>query len=159
MNVTVQEPRGRSNEHVVAAARRLPPHPPIRLAFPCQKEGRKSSRRLATFKRHATCSTAWTSSLTGSRPGPRGESYRQGMIRTCTNGEVGYACPALRACRNRLLAAEPYCGYCPNCHPTHPTRPYPACKSCGGRGWTTREAFNACRQSDREHILQARTAP
>jgi hypothetical protein len=91
--------------------------------------------------------------------GPGGESYRQGMIRTCTNGEVGHACPALRACRNRLLAAEPYCCYCPNCHPTHPTRPYPGCKSCGGRGWTTREAFNACRQSDREHILQARTAP
>ena len=83
--------------------------------------------------------------------GPAGELYRQDMIRTQSAGLV---CAAVRMGRNKLLAAEPYCCYCPNCHPTHPIRPYPDCKKCGGRGWTTRAAFESCQTSAREHILR-----
>jgi hypothetical protein len=86
--------------------------------------------------------------------GPAGELYRQEMILTANNG--GYACAALRLCRAKLLGAEPYCCCCPNCHPTHPTRAYPGCKKCGGRGWTTRPAFESCQTSDRERILKMR---
>ena len=82
--------------------------------------------------------------------GPAGELYRQEMIRTA---DARLVCGAVRMGRNKLLAAEPYCCYCPNCHPTHPIRPYPDCKKCGGRGWTTRAAFESCQMSAREHIL------
>jgi hypothetical protein len=82
--------------------------------------------------------------------GPAGELYRQDMIRTA---DAGLVCAAVRMGRNKLLAAEPYCGYCPNCHPTHPIRPYPSCQKCGGRGWTTRAAFEFCQTSAREHIM------
>jgi hypothetical protein len=82
--------------------------------------------------------------------GPAGELYRQDMIRT---QNAGLVCAAVRMGRNKLLAAEPYCCYCPNCHPTHPIRPYPGCQKCGGRGWTTRAAFESCQTSAREHIM------
>jgi hypothetical protein len=85
--------------------------------------------------------------------GPAGELYRQDMIRT---QNAGLVCAAVHMGRNKLLAAEPYCCYCPNCHPTHPIRPYPACQKCGGRGWTTRAAFESCQTSAREHILRMR---
>jgi len=88
---------------------------------------------------------------------PAGELYRQEMIRTGQDGKLRFACVGLRICRNKLLAAEPYCCYCPNCHPTHPTRPYPTCKSCGGRGWTTRAAFDSCQGSERQQILKMQT--
>jgi hypothetical protein len=84
---------------------------------------------------------------------PSGDLYRQDMIRTANNT---FACAAFRLCRDKLLGAEPYCSYCPNCHPTHPLRPYPACKKCGGRGWTTRAAFESCGVSDRQQILKMR---
>jgi hypothetical protein len=87
---------------------------------------------------------------------PGGELYRQEMIRTSESGQAGFACAMLRACRNKLLAAQPYCSYCPNCHPIRPGRPDPRCKTCGGRGWTTRAAFDSCRDSDRQHILKMR---
>jgi hypothetical protein len=85
--------------------------------------------------------------------GPAGELYRQDMIRTA---DAGLVCAAVRMGRNKLLAAEPYCCYCPNCHPTHPIRPYPTCQKCGGRGWTTRAAFESCQASAREHIMKMR---
>jgi hypothetical protein len=85
--------------------------------------------------------------------GPAGELYRQDMIRTA---DAGLVCAAVRIGRNNLLAAEPYCCYCPNCHPTHPIRPYPSCQKCGGRGWTTRAAFESCQTSAREHVLRMR---
>ncbi|HWY85451.1 MAG TPA: hypothetical protein VNX28_01940 [Gemmataceae bacterium] len=85
--------------------------------------------------------------------GPAGELYRQDMIRTA---DAGLVCAAVRMGRNKLLAAEPYCCYCPNCHPAHPIRPYPTCQKCGGRGWTTRAAFESCQTSAREHILRMR---
>jgi hypothetical protein len=90
--------------------------------------------------------------------GPAGELYRREMIRTADNGTLGFACAALRACRNRLLAAEPYCAYCPLCHPAHPDRVRPGCKTCGGRGWTTRAAFEACAAADRQALLRLRTS-
>jgi hypothetical protein len=40
--------------------------------------------------------------------GPAGEVYRQELIRTNNNGKAGYACAAVRAARNKLIAAEPY---------------------------------------------------
>jgi len=85
--------------------------------------------------------------------GPAGGLYRQDMIRTA---DAGLVCAAVRMGRNKLLAAEPYCCYCPNCHPTHPIRPYPTCQKCGGRGWTTRVAFESCQASAREHVLRMR---
>ena len=84
---------------------------------------------------------------------PAGDLYRQDMIRTANNT---LACAAFRICRDKLLGAEPYCSYCPNCHPTHPLRPYPACKKCGGRGWTTRAAFESCGVSDRQQVMKMR---
>jgi hypothetical protein len=89
--------------------------------------------------------------------GPAGELYRQEMVRTAANGRVGFACPALRACRNKLLAAEPYCASCPPCHQAPSARLRPGCKTCGGRGWTTRAAFEACTEGDRQAILKMRT--
>jgi hypothetical protein len=89
--------------------------------------------------------------------GPAGELYRQELVRTADNGQPGFACPALRICRDRLVASEPYCGYCPNCYQASSARPYPSCKSCGGRGWTTRAAFERCRASDQQHILNLRS--
>jgi hypothetical protein len=34
----------------------------------------------------------------------------------------------------------------------------PRCQTCGGRGWTTRAAFDRCRDSDRQNILRLRMA-
>jgi hypothetical protein len=90
--------------------------------------------------------------------GAAGERYRQELVRTIDNGPAGFACPALRAARGRLLAAEPYCAYCPACHAVRDAGLRRACKACGGRGWTTRTAFDSCRESDRQVILQMRTA-
>jgi hypothetical protein len=90
--------------------------------------------------------------------GPAGEVYRQELIHTATeDGRAGYACPALRIARGKLAAAEPYCGYCPLCHQASPGRPRLTCKACGGRGWTTRAAFEACPDRDRQPLLRLRT--
>jgi hypothetical protein len=85
---------------------------------------------------------------------PAGEIYRQEMLRTIANGQVAFACAALRASRAKLQSAQPYCCCCPNCRPSHPDRPYPSCKTCAGRGWTTRSRFEACGQADRQEVLK-----
>jgi hypothetical protein len=88
--------------------------------------------------------------------GPAGEIYRQEMIRTVSSssgGEVVFDCSTLRRARGKLAAAQPYCGYCPNCHAASSPRLQAACKKCGGRGWTTRAAFESCLASDRERML------
>src|SRR5262249_51108396 len=90
--------------------------------------------------------------------GPAGEMYRRELVRTATDGQVGFACPALRVSRGQLAAAEPYCAYCPRCQQAHPGWAHPACKTCGGQGWTTRAAFEACQNSERQPILAMRTA-
>jgi hypothetical protein len=90
--------------------------------------------------------------------GPGGEVYRQELIRTNNNGKAGYACAAVRAARNKLIAAEPYCAYCPSCFVQRPARGYASCKSCGGRGWTSRGAFESCRECDRQQILKMRSS-
>ena len=89
---------------------------------------------------------------------PAGEVYRQELIRTNNNGKAGFACAAVRAARNKLIAAEPYCGYCPSCFVQRPARGYASCKSCRGRGWTSRGAFDSCRECDRQQILKLRSA-
>jgi hypothetical protein len=89
--------------------------------------------------------------------GPGGDAYRQEMVRTAGDGPPGYACPALRIARAKLAAAEPYCCYCPACQRAYSGRAHPACKACGGRGWTTRAAFESCTPSDRQRILGMRT--
>jgi hypothetical protein len=88
--------------------------------------------------------------------GPAGELYRQELIRTgssSSSSQVGFECPALRRARGKLAAAQPYCSYCPNCHAAPSPRLQAACKKCGGRGWTTRAAFESCLPSDRQRIL------
>jgi hypothetical protein len=85
---------------------------------------------------------------------PAGELYREEMLRTSAGGQVGFACAALRASRAKLFGAQPYCSFCPNCRPTHPDRPYPSCKTCGGRGWTTRSRYEACGQAERQELLK-----
>jgi hypothetical protein len=87
--------------------------------------------------------------------GAGGEVYRQELIRTNNNGKAGFACAAVRAARNKLVAAEPYCAYCPSCFVQRPTRGY---ASCGGRGWRSRAAFESCRECDRRPILKMRSA-
>ncbi len=90
--------------------------------------------------------------------GPAGEVYLQELIRTNFNGKAVFACAAVRAARNKLVAAQPYCGYCPNCYAQRPARGYSFCKSCGGRGWTSQAAFESCREFDRQQILKMRSA-
>jgi ParB-like chromosome segregation protein Spo0J len=90
--------------------------------------------------------------------GPAGEVYRLELVRTNNHGKAGYACPAVRAARNKLVAAEPYCGYCPSCTAQRPSRGHSSCKVCGGRGWTPRAAFESCRECDRQQILKLKTA-
>src|SRR5262249_43161589 len=85
--------------------------------------------------------------------GPAGDMYRQEMVRTVTEGQGGWACPVLRLARSKLLTAEPYCAYCPRCQRAYPGQAHPACKVCGGRGWATRAAFEACPDSDRQSVL------
>jgi hypothetical protein len=87
-----------------------------------------------------------------------GAVYRQELIRTSQQGQPGFACPALQAARHQLVAAEPYCGYCPSCYPARSARVQAACKKCGGRGWTTRAAFESCAASDRQQLVTRRTS-
>jgi hypothetical protein len=89
--------------------------------------------------------------------GRAGDVYRQELLRTTAEGKVGYACPVLRVAHGKLVAAEPYCGYCPLCHQVSPGRPRITCKTCGGRGWTTRAAFEACPHRDQQTVLCLRT--
>jgi hypothetical protein len=90
--------------------------------------------------------------------GPAGEVYRQELIRTNNNGKAGFACAGVRAARNKLIAAEPYCAYCPSCFVQRPARGYASCKSCGRLCWTSRGAFESCRECDRQQILKMRSA-
>jgi hypothetical protein len=85
--------------------------------------------------------------------GPPGELYRLELIRTTHEGQTRLACPALRICWDRLLAAEPYCGYCPNCYRVNSPGLRATCKACGGRSWTTRAAFERCSPSEQQHVL------
>jgi hypothetical protein len=89
--------------------------------------------------------------------GPAGERYRRELVWKTKEGPGHFACPVLAACGSKLLGAEPYCGYCPNCHADSPARGHRDCKTCGGLGWTTRAAFEACRASDQERIRRLRT--
>jgi hypothetical protein len=82
---------------------------------------------------------------------PAGEIYRPELVRTLSDGAASFVCPALRIARGKLLAIEPYCAYCPNCFQA-PGMVHRACKTCGGRGWTTRTAFDACPEDARKRI-------
>ncbi len=129
----------------------------INLAFRFAVSERRRSLPLPTFERRSALCAELASLLDRIARGPGGELYRQEMLRTSTDGRLVFACTGLQICRNKLLGAEPYCGYCPNCYSTHPARPYPGCKKCGGRGWTTRAAFEGCAETDRHHLLSMRS--
>jgi hypothetical protein len=90
--------------------------------------------------------------------GPADDVYRLEMVRSVTEDQPGFACPVLRIARTKLRAAEPYSAYCPRCQQAYPGRPHPTCKVCGGRGWTTRAAFESCPDSERQALLAMRTA-
>jgi ParB-like nuclease domain len=83
---------------------------------------------------------------------PSGEVYRQELVRSLDDGRLSFACPALRVSLARLGGAEPYCCYCPRCQTAHPGQTNPRCKSCAGRGWVTRSAYDACPQHEQERL-------
>jgi hypothetical protein len=88
---------------------------------------------------------------------PAGELYRQELIRRAEDGQEVLACPLVGSALNQLRDAEPYCCYCPYCETAHAGRADPRCKTCAGRGWTTRAAFERCSGREREQVLQLRS--
>jgi hypothetical protein len=88
---------------------------------------------------------------------PAGELYRTELVRSFSNGALTFACPALRSAYRKLTLSEPYCAYCPNCYEPHPGLVRPLCKKCGGRGWTTRAAFDSCSEDARKRIMKLAT--
>jgi len=86
-----------------------------------------------------------------------GELYGQQLIRRSENGQPVLACPLVRSALNKLCDAEPYCCYCPCCQTAHGGGVNPRCKTCAGRGWTTRAAFERCSGREREEVLKLRS--
>jgi hypothetical protein len=89
--------------------------------------------------------------------GPAGQVYRLDLIRSAENGQAVLVCPALRAAFAKLRAAEPYCCYCPACHAAHPGRANLRCKTCTGRGWTSRAGYESSSGIYREQVLKLRS--
>jgi hypothetical protein len=90
--------------------------------------------------------------------GPGGQVYRLDLAHSAENGQSVLVCPTLRAALGKLRAAEPYCCYCPVCHAAHPGRASPRCKTCTGRGWTTRAACELSPAIYRDRVLALRSA-
>ena len=59
----------------------------------------------------------------------------------------------------KLVAAEPYCSFCPRCHAMHLNCFLTDCRTCHGRGWTTRDAFEACPETSRRDMQRALCPP
>jgi Homeodomain-like domain-containing protein len=128
------------------------------LGIPLPETAANVFAALADFHEARALFDRLTGLLDRIAQGPAGEIYRRELIQTATeDGRAGYACPALRMARGKLVAAEPYCAYCPLCHQASPGRPRITCKACGGRGWTTRAAFEACPDRDRQPLLRLRS--
>jgi hypothetical protein len=127
------------------------------LGIPVPESRREVFAALAQFQQAQESFDRLAELLEWIAQGPGGAVYKLEMVRTTNNnGQPGLACRPVRAERTRLVAAQPYCGYCPNCHGRGPSRLEPVCKKCGGRGWTTRQAFESCALSDRQRILAMR---
>jgi hypothetical protein len=130
----------------------LPPTDSLGLAVPEPRvpvfgakaefeEAERLFERLATIVNHIAQS-------------PAGEAYRSELVRVFSDGAPTFICSALRIARNKLLAIEPYCAYCPNCCDPHPRIVNAPCKTCAGRGWTTRSAFEACPEDARKRVMK-----
>jgi hypothetical protein len=89
--------------------------------------------------------------------GRGGDVYRQHLDRKVENGLATFACRDLKISLEKLLAARPYCSACPLCQVAHPGWNHPDCRTCGGRGWTTQAAFEACPESYRQDLLRLST--
>jgi hypothetical protein len=89
--------------------------------------------------------------------GPGGQLYRLDLIRKFENDKPVLVCPLLRASLGKLQAAEPYCCECPGCHAAHTGRANPRCKTCTGRGWTTRAAYECTPAIYRDAVLRLRS--
>jgi hypothetical protein len=88
--------------------------------------------------------------------GPAGLVYRLDLARSVENGQAVLVCPALRTALAKLRAAEPHCCYCPRCHAAHPGQASPRCRTCTGRGWTTRAAYESSPAIHRDQVLKLR---
>jgi hypothetical protein len=156
INVSPKKAPDETGKTETLAANRVPPTDPLGIRVP---EGRgEVFGALADFQEAQDLFDRLSTLLDRIAQGPAGEVYRQELIRTNNNGKAGFACAAVRAARNKLVAAQPYCAYCPNCYAQRPARGYASCKWCGGRSWTSRAAFESCRECDRQQILKLRTA-
>jgi hypothetical protein len=156
MNVSPKKAKDETGKTKTLTANPVPPTDPLGIPLP---EGRVAvfaasgdfQEAQELFDRLAT-----VLDRIAQRPG--GEVYRQELIRTNNNGKAVFACAAVRAGRNKLVATQPYCAYCPSCYGQRPARGYASCKCCGGRGWTSQAAFESCREFDRQQILKMRSA-
>jgi hypothetical protein len=156
MNVSPKKVPDEAGKTAALQANHVPPTDPLGIAVPAGMG--EVFGALADFQEAQDLFDRLSTLLDRIAQGPAGEVYRQELIRTNNNGKAGFACAAVRAARNKLVGAEPYCGYCPSCFVQRPARGYASCKSCGGRGWTSRGAFESCRECDRQQILKMRSA-
>jgi hypothetical protein len=83
---------------------------------------------------------------------PGGEALRPHLVFRHREGKQMFHAPELEMFAKKLRSAAPYCGHCPQCRIMQ-TR---ACKLCGGRGWLTREGFDACPESLRSQLYALR---
>jgi hypothetical protein len=90
---------------------------------------------------------------------PTGQVYREHLKRTVANGKETWECSDLRKCIEKLTSSRPYCSACPYCYLAHAGWNSPECKTCRGRGWTTKVEFESCPENLREQLLTVRGAP
>jgi hypothetical protein len=83
---------------------------------------------------------------------PGGEALRPYLVLRHSEGRQMSHAPELEMLAKKLRLAAPYCGHCPQCRNVQ-TR---ACRLCGGRGWLTREGFDACPESLRLQLYALR---
>jgi hypothetical protein len=146
MNIAVRD----AAEHPQAAETR----PVDGAGIPVPDSQKTAFASLPKFQEAKDLFDRLAKALDGVARSPGGALYRQDLIQTIKDGQVFFACPGLRLSLAKLVAAEPYCCNCPTCHESHAGRVRPACKTCGGRGWTSRPAFETCRQAARDQLAR-----
>jgi hypothetical protein len=154
MNLSPKKVPDEAGKTATLEANHVPPTDPLGIAVPAGMG--EVFGALADFQEAQDLFDRLSTLLDRIAQGPAGEVYRQELIRTNNNGKAGFACAAVRAARNKLVAAQPYCAYCPSCYAQRPARGYASCKCCGGRSWTSRAAFESCRECDRQQVLKMR---
>jgi hypothetical protein len=87
---------------------------------------------------------------------PGGAAYCQHLVRKLKDGKLHSYSPELALFGRKLGSAAPHCGYCPRCQAKHAGRIQSACKLCGGRGWLSKEEFEACPQHERQELERLR---